>query len=210
MNVDLRLSVETPQYPSSDNPGEIRRRRRLSRLRFGADRALAVPTAMPTAPVSGESVFSPRLMASIAYVASPIPCLVSLEVVEALRPALRQRSNVTVMRIEAVVDMAEEAARTVKPGASSKKYSANKPIGPIVAVRSTVIRGIVEVSVRTHGSHSDVYADGNLGLRRRCTAQKGNCESCESECTDFEHDSSFIRSEFSTWTTKGQHNTRDQ
>jgi hypothetical protein len=121
-------------------------------------------------PISGEGVFSLRFMASLAYVASPIPRLVSLEVVEALRPAPRQRSNVTVMRIIAVVDMAVKAARAVKPGASSKKHTANKPIGPIVAVRSTVIWGIVEVPVRTHGSRSDVYADGNLGSRHRCTA----------------------------------------
>jgi len=67
--------------------------------------------------------------------------------VEALRPALRQRSNVTVMRVKAVVDMAEKAARAMKPGASSKKHPVNKPIGPLVAVRSTVIWGIVEVPI---------------------------------------------------------------
>jgi hypothetical protein len=125
---------------------------------------------MRTTPISGERVFSLPFMASVAYVASPIPRLVCLEVVEALRPVLRQRSCVTVMRIKAVVDMAEKAVRAVKPGASSKKHPANKPIGPIVAVRSTVIGGIVEVPVRAHGSRSDVYADGNLGLRHGCTA----------------------------------------
>jgi len=125
---------------------------------------------MPTTPISGECMFPLRFMASLAYVASPIPRLVSPEVVEALRPALRQRSTVTVMRIKAVVDMAVKAVRAMKPGTSSKKHPANKPIGPIVAVRSTVIWGIVEIPVRTHGSHSDVYADGNLGSRHRCTA----------------------------------------
>ncbi len=143
---------------------------------------------MRTTPISRESAFSFPFMASITYVASPITCLVSLEVVEALRPALRQRSSVTVMRIKAVVDMAVKAVRAVKPGASSKKHAANKPIGPIVAVRSTVVWDIVEVPVRAHGSRSDVYADGNLGLRHRCTAQKGSCESCESKHYDFEHD----------------------
>ena len=124
--------------------------------------------AMPA--ISGEGVFSSPFMASIAYVASPVPRLVSLEVVEALRTAPRQRSSVTVMRIIAVVDMAEKAVRAVKPGASSQKHSANKPIGPIVAVCSAVIWGIVVVPVRTHGSHSDVYTDGNLGWRHGCTA----------------------------------------
>jgi hypothetical protein len=125
---------------------------------------------MRTAPISGEGVFSFPFMDSFAYVASPIPRLVCLEVVEALRPALRHRSNVTVVRIKAVVDMAEKAVRAMKPGTSSKKHPAHKPIGPIVAVRSTVIWGIVEVPVRAHGSRSDVYADGNLGWRHRGTA----------------------------------------
>jgi hypothetical protein len=109
-------------------------------------------------------------MAGVAYVASPIPRLVRLKMVEALRPALRHWSNVTVMRIKAVVDMAIKAAMAVKPGACSNKHPSNKPIGPIIAVRSTVIWGIVEVSVRAHGGRSDVYADGNLGWRHRCTA----------------------------------------
>ena len=130
----------------------------------------AMSTSMATTMISREGVLTLRFMASVAYVALPIPRLVSLEVVEALRPALRQRSSVTVMRIKTVVDMAVKAVRPVKPGAGSKKHTAHKPIGPIVAVGSTVIRGIVEVPVRAHRSRSDVYADGNLSLRLRCTA----------------------------------------
>ena len=125
---------------------------------------------MRTAPISGEGVFSLPFMDSLAYVASPIPRLVCLEVVEALRPAPRQRPNVTVMRIKAVVDMAEKAVRAMEPGTSSKKHPTNKPIGPIVAVRSTVIGSIVEVAIRTHWSRSDVYPDANLGWRHRGTA----------------------------------------
>jgi hypothetical protein len=126
--------------------------------------------AMRTTPISGEGMFSLSFMASIAYVASPIPRFVSPEVVEAFRPALGQRSNVTVMRIVAVVDVSVKLVTTVKPGASSKKHPAHKPIGPIVAVGSAVIRGVVEVPVRTRGSRSDVYADANLGWRHRGTA----------------------------------------
>jgi hypothetical protein len=127
-------------------------------------------TSMATTPISGERVLTLRFMASVAYVASPISRLVSLEVVEALRPALRHRSSVTVMRIKAVIDMSVKAVTAMKPRAGSKKHSASKPIRPVVAVRSTVIGGIVEVSVRTHGSHSDVYANGNLSWRHRCRA----------------------------------------
>ena len=138
--------------------------------RNAADRALVAPPAMPGTPISGEGVFSLPFVGSVAYVASPIPRLVCLKVVEALRPALRQRSSVTVMRIKAVVDMAVKAVMAVKPGTSSKKHPTNKPIGPIVAIRGTVIWGVVEVPVRTYWSRSDVYADGNLGPRHRCTA----------------------------------------
>jgi hypothetical protein len=109
-------------------------------------------------------------MASVAHVASPISCLVSLEVVEALRPALRHGSSVTVMRIKPVIDMSVKTVRAVKPRTCSKKHAANKPIRPVVAVRSTVIWGIVEVSVRTHGSWSNVYANGNLSWHHRCGA----------------------------------------
>jgi hypothetical protein len=124
---------------------------------------------MPTTPVAGERVLSLCFMASVAYVPSSISRLVSLEVVEALRPALRHRTSVTVMRIKAVVDMSEKAGMAVKPRTRSKKHPAQKPIRPVVAVRSAVIWSIVEVPVRTLGSHSDVYANLNLRLRYRCT-----------------------------------------
>jgi hypothetical protein len=125
---------------------------------------------MATTPISGERVLTLRFMASVAYVASPISRLVSLEVVEALRPALRHRSSVTVMRIKPVVDMSVKAVRAVKPRACSKKHPANKPVRSVVAVRSTVIGLIVEVSVRTHGSHPEVYANLYLGWSHGCRA----------------------------------------
>lgn len=125
----------------------------------------AVPTAVSTTTISGEGVFTLGFMAGVAYVASPIPRFISLEVVEALGAALGQRAGVTVMRIKAVVDMAVKVVPAMKPGAGAKKHPANKPIRPIVAVRRAVIWSVVEVSVRTHGSRSDVDPDGNLGWR---------------------------------------------
>jgi hypothetical protein len=115
-------------------------------------------------------MFTPGFMGSRADVTSPIPRFVPLEVIEAPSPAVRQRSNVAMVRIKAVVDVAIEAVRAVKPGAGSEEEAANKPIGPIITVRSTVIGGIVEVPIRAHRSWPDVYADGNLGWRRWRTA----------------------------------------
>jgi hypothetical protein len=116
-----------------------------------------------TTAISGQSMFSMRFMAGVAYVALTIPRLVSVEVVEPLLPAPRQRPGVTMVRIVAVVDVAEKAARTVKPGAGSEKYSADKPIRPIVAIWSAVVGGIVEVTVGADGRRANVYADRNLG-----------------------------------------------
>jgi hypothetical protein len=166
-------------------------------------------SSVATAAISGQSVLRLAFMGSFAYVASPISRLVCLEVVEALRPALRYRSSVTVMGIIPVVDMPVEAVRAMKPRACSQKYPANEPIRPIVAVGSTVIWGIVEVSIRAHRRHSDVYPNGNLSWSHRCRAQQANEENCESQHTDFEHDPpSFVH--VSTRTAERQHSTDDQ
>jgi hypothetical protein len=116
-------------------------------------------------PIARKRVLTFRVMAGFAYVAPPISRLISLEMVEALCPATRQRSVVPVMRIEPVIDVPVKAVRAVKPGACSKKHPANKPIRAVVAVRSAVIGSIVEVSVRTPGSGSDVHSNRNLSWR---------------------------------------------
>jgi hypothetical protein len=118
---------------------------------------------MTTAPTSGQAVFGATIVASVAYVTLPIARLVCVEVVERRLSAPRQRSSVTVMGIIPVIDVAVEAMRAVKPGAGANKHAASEPIGPIVAVRSTVIGSVVEVPIGAHGGHSNV--DGNLGRR---------------------------------------------
>ena len=120
--------------------------------------------AMVKATSTGEGVFASTFVAGVAYVALPIPRLVGVEVVKALLPAPRQRPIVAVPRVKAVVDVAPKATMAVKPGTSSKKYSARKPVGPVVAVGSTVIGRIVEVPVGAHWLHSNADTDGNLGL----------------------------------------------
>jgi hypothetical protein len=79
----------------------------------------AVSARMPTTAISGQRMLTRRIMACVAYIASPISRLISLKVVEALRPALRQRPSVTVMRVEPVIDMPVKAVRAVKPWACS-------------------------------------------------------------------------------------------
>jgi len=122
--------------------------------------ALAVSSTMTTAAETGQGMFAASIMASVAYVALPVPRLVAVEVVELLLTAPWQRSVVAVTRVKAVVDVAVKAVMTMKPGACANKYATVKPIGPIVAVRGTVIRFIVEVPVGAYRRHTD--ADGNL------------------------------------------------
>jgi hypothetical protein len=116
---------------------------------------------------SGEGVFPAAIVATGSYVAFPIARLVSVEVVELLFAVARQRSVVAMVRVKAVVDMAVEAMRAVKPRTGTKKHPADKPVGAIVAIGRAVIWGIVEVPVRANGSHSN--ADGDLGWPQRCT-----------------------------------------
>jgi hypothetical protein len=80
-------------------------------------------------------VLATGIVASVANVAVAVARLITLEVVKALRAPSRQRTMVAISRVKAVVDVAIKAVRAVEPWASSKKYSADKPVGPIVAVR---------------------------------------------------------------------------
>lgn len=116
--------------------------------------------------IAGKRVFTAAIVSGIAYMASPIPRLVGVEMVEPLLPALRKRSVVSVARIKAVVNVAIKAARSVEPGAGPDKYSANKPIGPIVAVGSAIIRRVIEIPVRTYRRYAHIDTDGDLGRRR--------------------------------------------
>src|SRR5579863_2125428 len=113
-NQAIALIEPTPREQSAN---EIRRKPRLIPYLFNPNRALVLPatvsTRMPATAISGKRALTLRFMAGFACVAAPISRLISLEVVEALRTAVRHRSGVTVMRIEPVVDMSVKAVRAV-------------------------------------------------------------------------------------------------
>ena len=148
----------------------------LSLLQAELKLTLAVPAITWTS--SGQGMFRASVVAGRAYVASPIPCLVSLEVVERPRSTFRNRAVISVPRVKAVVNVAEKSVRAVEPGAGSKEYSANEPVRPIVAVRCAVVRSIVEIPIGANWLDSNT--DGNLGWPKRCTAEKCNRENRES------------------------------
>ena len=74
-----------------------------------------MPTTGVTAPpvIARQGVFMPRFVTSVAYVALPIPCLVSVEVVELCLSAPRKRAIVAVMRVITVIDVPIEAMATM-------------------------------------------------------------------------------------------------
>jgi hypothetical protein len=129
-------------------------------------------------------------MAWVSYVTLSIAALISVEVVKLLLASSRHRSNVTVMRIIAIIDVAVEAVRAVKPRASANEEAAGKPIGPIVAVGSAVIGSIVEVPIGAHGRDANI--DGDLRGSYGNTADEGDCESGESKNLTVGHNFSFV------------------
>jgi hypothetical protein len=102
-----------------------------------------------------------------------------MEVIERPLTMSGQRSVVPETGIEAVVNVSVKTTRTVKPGTGSDEESADKPVGAIIAIGSTVIGWIVEVPVRTYRG----YSNANYDLRLRHSSSKqedcGNCRNDE-------------------------------
>src|ERR1700688_4369033 len=117
-----------------------------------------------TTSISREGMLIARIVTGGAYVTPSIPRLVAMEVVEGFLPATRQRPVITVMRVVPVINMPVEATRAVEPGSGSQKHSADKPVRPVIAVRSAVVRSVVEVSIRAYGGCAYVYANADLSL----------------------------------------------
>jgi hypothetical protein len=83
------------------------------------------------------------------------------------------------VRIVTVIDVAVEAARAMEPGAGSNENATTEPVRPIVAIRSTGIRGVIKIPVRANRRDSNV--DGNLSRCYGYTTHHPNSESTESK-----------------------------
>jgi hypothetical protein len=135
------------------------------------------------------AVFTDSIMACFAYVASSIPRFVRVKMGERPLSMLRHRSDVSVVRIIAIVHVTIEVMTAMKPWASSNENPAIEPIRPVITIGSAVIRGIVEVTVRAHRRHSDV--DGNLSRSHRHTAHHCNGKSRKSQSLPSRHNLSW-------------------
>jgi hypothetical protein len=113
---------------------------------------------------------------------------VGMKVAKGLLPALRERSMVAVVRIEAVIHMAIKPAMAVIPGTSPDKYPSGEPIRPVETIWRAVIRGIVEVAIWTHRRNADI--DGYLRRRTRRAAQDTRRKSRKCKNLQITHSSS--------------------
>jgi hypothetical protein len=106
-----------------------------------------------------------------AYVAATVAHFVSFEVVDfvetlggfGLLATVWRGAFVSALRIEAVIYVAVEVGRAMKPRADSDEDATGKPFGAVVAVGSTGVRSVIVVAVGTLGGDSDI--DGDLSLR---------------------------------------------
>ena len=138
------------------------------------------------AAIARERVFVAAIMPGGAYVAAAVARFVSMEVVERLFSAPGEWAMIAVMWVVAVIDVAIEAARAVKPGTGSDKQAPCEPVRAVVAVGRAIIRSVVEVAIGANGRPTNSDANGNLGMGRGRKSEKRNCESCESKefCLD--------------------------
>jgi hypothetical protein len=111
-------------------------------------------------------------MAGIPNVALPIARLIAVEVVEWRLATLRHRPMVAVMGVIAVVYVSVKAVMAVEPGTSPNENATDKPVRPIVAIGSAVIRRIVEVPIGAAGFNADTHC--YLSWPKRCTAEQSN------------------------------------
>jgi hypothetical protein len=93
--------------------------------------------------------------------AAPIAHLVSTEVIERFVSTLWKWTMVAVVWIEAIINVAIELVRPVKPRPGSDEDAVVEPLGPVVPVWGAVVGGDVVVAIRTTRFWSDI--DGDLG-----------------------------------------------
>ena len=113
---------------------------------------------------SAACMASAAYMASAANVSASITHLVSAEVIEGLISTRRTWTNVAMMWIEAVINVAAEVVGAVEPRAGSDKHAAVEPLGPVVPIWGAVVGGEVVKAIRANWLCPDI--DGDLGRSR--------------------------------------------
>jgi hypothetical protein len=109
-----------------------------------------------------------------------IPCEM-LHTVESLRrldalATLRQWAAICEPNVQALVYVAAEVRRAVKPWAGANEDAADEPLRPVVAIRSTLVWSRVVVAVRAGGF--EIQRDLRVSFRsKRRDAECGSSQS---------------------------------
>jgi hypothetical protein len=111
-------------------------------------------------------------MSGSSNVTPAIPRFVGVKVRKGALAAIRERTGITVVGIEAIVYVSVEAARPVKPRARPNENAAGEPVGPVIPVGRAIVRSVIEVSVGAHGRHVDTSGD-LASIRTRDDAPAG-------------------------------------
>src|SRR5215469_9167054 len=121
----------------------------------------------------------------------PIAVFIAMEfaamVPLAVFTVVRERSAITAACVIAVIHMASEMFRSAIPRTRTDKHTAHEPLRPVVAVRRTVVRRVVEIAVGACGRRADIHTDGNLGFhtRWRCSESQGSNHNRGKACNGF-------------------------
>ena len=103
-------------------------------------------------------------------VAASIAHLVSVEVIKGFFSTFRMWTNVAVMWIETVINVATEVMWPVEPRAGSDEHAAAEPLRPVITIWCAVVRIKVVVAIGTSWFCSDI--DRDLSGRRARKAQQ--------------------------------------
>ena len=127
--------------------------------------AVAVVATMST--MIAAMVTTMVLIATACFIAMErVSMIVAMEL--AVFAAVWQRAMISMMRIVAVIYVTMPARTTVVPRTRSDEDAIIEPLGPVVTIRSAIVRGIIKVSIGTNRgrSHIDAEAERNLGFCR--------------------------------------------
>ena len=133
----------------------------LSAITFLLARSSA--TTRTAAMEARQCVFAAAIVARRCdHVAAAVAGFIGVEVIELLGATLWHRAMVSVVRIVAVIDVTMEARGPMEPWSSSKEDAADKPVRPIVPIRSAIVRCVIKIPIRADRRRPDIYSNGNL------------------------------------------------
>ncbi len=142
--------------------------------------AASMTSVVPVIPVT--AVIIVIVVAAAPLISVKVSAIIGAEM--STISATRELTAIAMAWIEAIIDIAVEASWAAVPGARSEENAIVKPLRAVIAVRSTVVRGVIEIAVRTDRRWTDVDAkiQRHLGFCRRSGGKSkpnDNSEECK-------------------------------